>query len=255
MRKCFHAVLLCVIVLLFGGIGYALFMVPDRGQRVLLIIAFSVTLLFCLAFLIDSMRRKDKVPDHFKADWKVRPFECKGLSFLPVFAEDGSARLDIYVQNRFSRPCRGRIYFNPPVRSFRASRVPVPKIEVPFEVTGAEYGVIHVPYDTPVKYQGKQLVFDIAAKVSYPRRRGRVLRYRRGHRVSSPQGFTSGLISVLAVFVGIISISSPAKAALIMPSRPVREGDPGEITYDPLWLPAEEDSGAGAEGSVWADAA
>jgi hypothetical protein len=186
------------------------------------------------------MRRKDTAPDHFRLLRMGRPIECDGLTFLPVFAEDGSGRLDIFFQNRFSRPCRATIFVLPPRRSFSFGRLTMPRVEVDLEVGDAEFGVLHVPFDAPPALFGRTLTFDVAAKVTYPQRRGKAVRFRRGARVGPPQGAGSAVVSVLAACVGILYLSRPATARLTLPTQPAPPGRSIDPQHCTLWSPTVE---------------
>lgn len=241
MRDNLGAILSFVLVLLLGGMTWVWFGEPDETRRVLLMIVLGAVLVLTVAILIDYLRRgTDLAPDHLHEMVVGRPFERKGLGFYPAFAPDGEPYLEIFLQNRFSGPCRGRIVLTPPLRSLRFSRLPIPKINVEFEIAGQEYGVLRIPYDTPLKHRSKSVVFDVAATIDYPEGRGDEVRFRRGLRVHTPRNIVNGAGEVLfGVLLG--GTVTPARVAMETPAKPL----PPDATADPrfhsLWLPDEAD--------------
>lgn len=167
-------------------------------------------------------------------------FERNGLCFgFSTFVSNGVCWLNVFFQNRYERPCQGRIVLQPPIKSFGIRRLPLDAIDLDVDCEGGACAVWRIPWPIPAQLQGRKLACDVAGDASYPQGAGKLLRWREGLRAGSPGGTgrraaaTAGLL-----LVGVVSISSPAKAHLRLPSGVAETTPPGltpvfELLYRP----------------------
>jgi hypothetical protein len=196
-------------------------------------------------------RMPDKIPD-FLRERAGRYFEREGLCFAPVFeVHSATGMMCIYFQNRHAREAVAFIEMRPAIRSFRVTRPPVPSILVSVDCPGAAFGVARIAFPISREFQGKKLNFEIAADVTYPARRGKLLRHRAGMRVGSTSDLSQGIRLLKAlgglVFFGLVHETHPAKVAMMLP-RGVAESipPPQPPRVEILWRPAPAENGAGA---------
>ncbi len=231
------------LVMIVGMFGSALsWMMDDStlGAR----LGFPAAALGSLGVLIWSLTRKDRAPDLLRG--VTRPyFERDGFCFAIVPATtDRSARLDIYYQNRYERPCRAQVVLNPS-QQFFLNRRPVGSFRVEVECEGGAFGVISMPWGIPAPFQGQIQSFDVAAHVEYPGRRGRLLRYQDGLHVGKARKTVwSGVLTVAAATGGMIVLSKPALVKLRLPSD-VDESVPEDapLINQTLWRPGDAADG------------
>jgi len=179
-------------------------------------------------------------------------FERSGFCFAPVVeTEGGAAVLCIYFQNRHEREVVATIAMQPGLRSFRASRLPLPSASVQIHCPGVAFGVARLPFAVPEKYHGKRLAFELAADVSYPRGRGKMIRMHSGLRAGPTANLNQGtrLLNSLAglLLLGLLREESPARASVVVPpgvnnSLPDHHAPRVQI----LWQPTTEAASAPA---------
>jgi hypothetical protein len=200
-----------------------------------------------IAVMVKVWRRRDgELTDHLR-NLAGRYFEQDGFCFLPVVetTNDGTQSfLSIYFQNRFERPAAAKVFVRPGIRSFRATRHPLPKVLVDIDCPGAAFGVVRVPFPIPGKYHGKSVTFDVAADAAYPAGRGKLLRVRGGARVGSTRQLTDGgqfLSFLVCLLIGVISQQQAAAVTLQLPEGVADDDsrEPGApLPPEILWQPA-----------------
>lgn len=190
------------------------------------------------AILIWAMRRADRAPD-FLRQLGMPAFEMKGLCFsiVPEQIED-RLRLNVFFQNRHARPCHGHVVVRAS-KGFWLNRPDARSFVFSIECGGAEFGRVFAEIGVPLALQGQKQSFDVAARIDYPKGRGRMLRFRDGLVVGRAGGDALRLgIALAAAATGSIHISKPAQIKLVMP-RGVRDVVDTEslIARESLWLP------------------
>jgi hypothetical protein len=196
-----------------------------------------------LGLLLWAMTRKNKAPDLLGAKCRTY-FERVGFCFAVVPAvTDRSARLDIYFQNRYARPCRAQVVLQPS-QQFFLNRRKVGSFTVEIECEGGAFGAASLPWGVPESYQGKEQSFDVAAHVKYPTGHGTLLRFKDGIHVGDAKTNWAGILTAAAAATGTIVISKPARLKIKLPSN-VDETVPDDapILVQTLWRPGDPWSG------------
>jgi hypothetical protein len=196
-----------------------------------------------LGILVWAALRKDKAPDLLR-ELVRRPFGQAGFCFAIIpAARDGTRYLDLYYQNRYARACRAVVVLKP-VRGFFLNRPDLACFSPAIDCPGGAFGVITLPWGIPQQFQGQKQWIDVAADVSYPGGRGRMLRFKDGLTVGS--GGSAGAawrmtLTIGAALAGHIHLTRPAQLRLKLPTG-VRETVPTEtpLINQVLWSPAEE---------------
>src|SRR5258708_33309365 len=109
----------------------------------------------------------------------------------------------------------------PSIRSFRFTRHPLASTTTNVRCPGAAFGVARIPIPIPESYQGRRIRFEIAADVKYPRRRGKLLRFRTGRRAGPVRQLDQGyrLLTALGTLCfGILYEARPATALMQLPA-------------------------------------
>ncbi len=193
-------------------------------------------------------RRPDSIPDLLRQS-AGRYFERKGLCFAPVLdVVDGTCRLNLFFQNRYTGHASTIIQLKPPMRSFWISRHALPTVTAAIECPGGAFGVLRFAFPIPAKYQGKRMAFDVGADTKYHAHRGKLLRHREGIRVGSiselGQGHALGLVLLGLPLLGALVVSRAAKARMVFPTG-VAETLPPDAQTGPeiLWQPELQTGG------------
>lgn len=227
------------LLMIIGMIGGVLAWMSD-GAPWPALAGFPALAIGSLGALLWSLKRKDTYPDFLKRSCG-RYFERNGFCFAisPRVVED-QIWFDVYFQNRYERPCRAQVVARPS-EGFFLNRRKIEALSVEIECEGAAFGVAHVPWGVPARYQGKTQDFDVLAHVVYPSRRGRMVRYSDGLRVGTAnRAWGWGLLSLLGALGGTIVFKKPAKLKLTLPSgvaETVPEGP--RIQIATLWRPED----------------
>lgn len=132
-----------------------------------------------IAIAIWIARIPDPVPD-FLAKISKGFFERDGLCFLfTVEDKESCARMVVYYQNRFDKPCTAKIFIGPTAKAF-TNLNGLPTFEFNLSCQSAEFGKQSRAWSIPSHFQGKKVLWDVAAQVKYPSGRGALLRGRNG---------------------------------------------------------------------------
>jgi hypothetical protein len=234
-------------VLAVGFIGFAIaslfcWMLADGNPDWAWAIGLPLAALGCLAWLLWGHFRKDRAPDFLRQSFG-RYFERDGFCFAITCSTEGiRAFLDLYYQNRYSRPSQARVVVRPS-RGFWLNRPEGGVVGVDIACDGGAFGVIRVPWGIPESFQGKTASMDVAAAVRYPQGKGRMLRFQDGLNVgkTSLSGWTVAL-TVAGLLGGKIVMSKPAQVRLAFPAVAATEpaGD-APILHEVLWRPDDPD--------------
>jgi hypothetical protein len=235
---------------LFISVGGALFSIswltkPSNPGEVGLVWTMRLASAFCLLAPIGVSiwlsKLADPVPD-FLAGISKAFFECDGLSFL-VTVEKASdyARMVVYYQNRFEKPCIATIAVGPTRKAF-ADLNGLPMFEFKLSAEGAEFGKQSLAWSVPLRFQGKKILWDVAAQVRFPAGRGALLRGHNGATVGDHL-IGGGEEAVKAVTGLVLSAarlpSMPARSArveLTLPTDIVPDRKPpSDLTTETIW--------------------
>jgi hypothetical protein len=184
-----------------------------RNLRIASVIFFFTP----IAIAIWVSRIPDPVPD-FLAKISTRFFERDGLCFLfTVEEKESCARMVLYYQNRFDKPCTAKIFIGPTAKAFTNLKG-FPTFEFNLSSQSAEFGKQSLAWSIPVHFQGKKVLWDMAVQVKYPSGRGALMRGRNGATVGD-HIIGSGDQAVKAV-TGVSAKS--ARVELMMPDKIIK---------------------------------
>lgn len=173
--------------------------------------------------------QRDEVPD-FLYQSHGGYFDRGGFCFaIGVHDVGGVCHVEVYFQNRYDRPCIGRIALRPKAGFFGRQKIDTIALEIPCEP--AAFGVVSMPIPVPLAVQGKRQTFEVGASVKYPQGRGKMLRFRDGIVIRTNSNFGDAFGTTLAVGAllgGNILIPQPATVELELP-RGVLELPPREL--------------------------
>lgn len=120
-------------------------------------------------------------------------------------------------------------------------------INMPIE--GGAVGVARAPIGIPAKFQGRRIIFDVAAATRYPQGKGSLLRFRNGLRVGGIGGINGSgtgeiAVTIAALAAGGIAISRPTHITCTAPQG-VAEATPAELapTMEVWWKPGDSADG------------
>jgi hypothetical protein len=209
--------------MLAGGIVVAIFSwsdnKPDAGVWTMRIIS-AAALIGGVAGGLFLLFRRDRAPD-FLQQTCGGYFDRGGFCFaiVPTIV-DNRCYLRVYFQNRFERPCRGRVALKP--RSGFFSRPDIQGLTFDIECPAAGFGFYALPFPIPRQYQGTRQKFEVGASVEYPAGKGRMLRFRAAMVLRSNASFGNPFhttLTVMGALAGSLVISRPATITWTLPSN------------------------------------
>jgi hypothetical protein len=167
--------------------------------------------------------REDKAPDILR-ELTGSFFERLGFCFAIIpTVEDETCVIQIFYQNRYSKPCTARVRLRHCTFLPKRQKNKLSEIAVEIHCSGAECGMMRVPWAISKEYQGKLQNFDVGADVKYPDRRGMLLRFREGLQVGST-AFPAGVAQ------------TPARCELALPSSVVETISPdSKYIVNSIW--------------------
>lgn len=230
--------------------GFALFLMiclierRSLGADLRNIAIVAVPTLLAAGVLLWDWRRPDREPDLLRR-WFHPYFEHEGFCFAirPTVTNDGLYCFDVFYQNRFERECEA-ILAVVPSRGFFLMRGQGVAIRLPLRIPGGAFGGVRVPLDIPDAVAGKRVRLDVTARVRYPQRRGRMIRFRPGLRVGkleNPNWERVGLaLNLVIAPMGAMAMSTPATFEVALPERKLHS-PPADFTLEPrvLWRPGD----------------
>lgn len=203
----------------------------------------AVPTLLALGVLIWDWRRPDREPDLLR-QWFHPYFDYEGFCFsVCPGVHDGTYCFDVFYQNNYERRCTALLILAPS-RGFFLTRGEGVVIKLPLEIPGGAFGVVRVPLDVPQSVAGKTMRLDVSARVKYPERRGRMLRFRPGLRVGKaehPNWERLGLaLNLVIAPTGSMASSTPAYVQVRVPEQACKS-PPADYVLQPrvLWLPGD----------------
>ena len=228
---------LLLIVLLFTAACAWLAPLPLNGVVWTLRLAPPAISLWIAWVLFRAGPEPEWFPDLLREVTGGRKYlERHGFCFAPVIEMvAGRCVLSVFFQNRYAHPVTAKVAMQPPLKSFRITRHAVAPVSLSVDCPGGAFGVVRVPYPVPAQYRGWRMPFDVGADVKYPRGRGSLLRRRMGVRVGparelrTSHNLLTAVGTLLLLCCGVIYLSSPASASLVLPTD-ADEPAPGSET-------------------------
>jgi hypothetical protein len=163
--------------------------------------------------------RSDIAPDYLFRVAGNEFFDRDGFCFaFSAKAIDNLCHFEAYFQNRYDRPCTGRIALRPLEHLFANDEFEAITYEI--ECAPGAFGVARIPVPVPPSAQGKARTFQIGAAVVYPSGRGKALRFRSGMFLRTNEKFHDGFATALMVggaLTGMLAWQSPATVTITMP--------------------------------------
>lgn len=189
-----------------------------------------------IAIMIWVKRLPDVVPD-FLSKISSNYFERDGLCFiLAVEATQSRARMVVYYQNRFDRPCDVKIFVAPTPKAF-IDLEGLPRFEFEISVREGEFGKQSLVWSVPSRFQGHGVLWDVAAKVKYPLGRGNLLRGQNGADVGE-RLISQGEVAIKAIgsLMHVHSAERMARVELPMPSGGASDvRQPADLQQETIW--------------------
>ena len=231
--------ILQLIVLVALIVSFCAWAMPKHPDEVVWGLRFGAPALAgsIIWLLVRVERRVDKAPDLLRERIGIY-FERDGLCFGPQFeVESGQCRLSLYFQNRYARPCNGRIVIKPGVPSFRIMRMKLPSVVFDVHCGPGGFGVARIFYPVPQKYQGKKVNLEVGANVKYPQGRGQMVRFRDGLRTGPANfgGVGDGMITAGLLLVGVVHIGKAAWWKGVLPRNVSETAPSSDIEIETLW--------------------
>lgn len=227
-----------LLMIVFVGIG--LWIQEERNWPALA--GLTLAAVAVCAVLYWASHREDLAPDILREEIGFY-FERPGFCFavVPVEVEDECV-VHLFYQNRYANPCTARILLRHCTFLPKRAQNKLSPIAVQIDCAGAECGVMQIPWGIPKEYQGTTQTLDVGADVTYPNRRGKLLRFREG----APVGDTN-FRRARFLLVGV-SFNTPARCKLDLPMG-VLESVPDVPSYlvKTLWRPDEKATTVGSD--------
>lgn len=203
-----------------------------RSLRVLSVILFLTP----IAVSIWLRRINDLVPDFLSAISKDF-FERDGLCFILTTEKDGDhARMAVFYQNRFDKLCIVKVLVGPTRKAFTDLHG-LPSFEFDFVCQGAEFGKQSLAWSVPLHFQGKKVLWDVAAQVKFPAGRGVLLRGSNGATVGDKLigGGEEAAKAVASLVLGGTTARS-ARLELTMPNNIIPDQkQPSDPLSETIW--------------------
>jgi len=209
-----------VLVIMAALLAAALAWISERPDQRTLMFRFGspiVAILALVVFLRIHFRR-DEVPDYLR-QMCGGYFDRGGFCFsFAAYDVDGICFLDAFFQNKYERPCVGRIALRPAKDFFGRRKIDAITYEISCEA--AAFGVARVPLPLPLAVQGKRQKFEVGASVHYPEGKGRMLRFRDGAVIRTNSNFGNSFgtaLQVAGAMGGTLVLTRPASATVSLP--------------------------------------
>lgn len=214
---------LCLIIGL-GGAVVAWAMLDEKPAAYILWsmrIAFPAVAILAGRTLLRDAIRKELIPDYISRI--AHGFTRDGLCICVVPAVNaGHLEFTIVYQNCFADRCSATVLVLPPPRSFSMSRREEMKARLDIDCDGGAVGLGRMRVGVPQSYQGKNLLFELFADVSYPDGRGERLRKPRGTQMgragTGVAGASFGGLQVLGALCSVSVLTKPAQHLVRVPT-------------------------------------
>jgi len=166
-------------------------------------------------------------------------FERNGFCFVPQLnVRDGLCWFDVYFQTRWSGNCQAELYFIPMEGMSSDGNHQVQPISVKIECAGGEVGVVKIPYPIGESWQGKIMIYDVAARTTYPDGKGDILRGREGTPVGEPSSDLREALKAAKILIAPMRMTKDAIVEFQLPIG-VQSANPPDaiIQTEMLWRP------------------
>jgi hypothetical protein len=218
---------MCVLVLIVAALVAAVAWIDEQPSSTTWIVRIGMPLLavLALAVVLKLHFRTDLVPDYLRAamgDYFNRDGFCFAFKATAV---EGVAYLNVFFQNQYDQPCRGRIAIRP-ARGFWMTRPEIPTVALEIDCSPAAYGVAKVAMPLMPEILGKKQRFEVGASVDYAQGNRHRLRFRDGVFLRANSEFGNAFataVSVTGVLCGNVVLSSPATATIAIPTDVTQE--------------------------------
>lgn len=152
-------------------------------------------------------------------------YERTGLCFAiePIVVE-GVFAFRVWFQNKYDRPCQGRVLISPG-RDFFLQKKVEQVLHIGVEVGPGALCCVTMPFAVPHKSQGGKTQLSVAADVEYPQGKGKMVRFRDGMTAGAIRGKIDLVIDAIGPFVlhsykpASLKLSLPQAVAVEVPSR------------------------------------
>lgn len=202
--------------------------------------ASGLILLPAIGLLVWADFRRDLAPDLLRRRVK-RYFEQDGFCFavLPAMV-DGSFAWRIFFQNRYERPVKAVVAFQPATRFVGFGRADMPEVRVEIDCEGGSFGLADVPYEIPQAFQGKKQKFELIAFSQFPQGKGRMLRFRDGLKVGKHhKSVADTAVTLLSATALHVHFKNPATFGVRLPEN-IQPKGLGEMSQAILWRPGDQ---------------
>jgi len=207
-----------------------------RGMRITSVVCFLVP----IGIAIWLSRLADPVPDFLSAISR-KFFERDGFCFLfSVEKAASSARMAVYYQNRFTKPCNAKVFIGPTPKAF-ANLEGLPKFEFKVACGAGEFGKQSLAWSVPLRFQGKKILWDVAAQARFPSGRGELLRGRNGatvgdHLVGTGEEAVRAVSGLVLSAAHLHASTRSARVELILPDKlePLHQ-KPADLQSQTIW--------------------
>jgi hypothetical protein len=233
-----------VLVVSAAILTIAIAWADDRPNQLTWILRFApvFVVLAALAVFLRLHFQRDLVPDYLYATCG-KYFDRDGFCFATALENmDGVCVLHTYFQNRYDRPCVGKIALRPAKEFF--VRPDMDTIAIYAQCDGGAFGVHRIAVGIPRQMQGRKVKLEVGASVTYPDGRGKMLRFREGHVLRADTDFHNSFarsMTIAGALSGAIVLTKPAATKLQIPPN-VSEQIPDDIEPHTaiLWRPGDE---------------
>jgi hypothetical protein len=195
--------------------------VPIGGEMIWVLRTFPILGIFAFGWkwLSSPGAIDDAIPDVLGERFG-RYYEREGLCFAPqLTVEDGECWFNMFCQNRSAKRCTGSIYFVPMEGLAKTGDHEVLPFYTDVEFEGGEVGVVSIPYPIRASWQGKIMVYDVAASVKYPHGRGAYVRAAQGIAVGEPTSELKEMLLTIGLLAfGKLRLSKGASCELNLPA-------------------------------------
>lgn len=225
---------------MLGAIGTAAVVwMDDRpNQTVWTVRIVATSLAVVLAGGLLAMNyRPDRAPDLLRRRFP-KFFDCNGFCFALTCGQRGDAcEIQLWFQNRYDHPCRGRVALRPgPGFFLTRPRFAVVMFDV--HCPPGAFGVTRIVMPVPAKLQGKRQKFEVGATGHFPEGQGKRLRFRAGLAVGNDSSFGNAFGTMLVAagaMTGMIVLRKPAHVTLPLPTNVSEELSGQPATTELLW--------------------
>lgn len=237
----------CIVILLFGAPTAAVVWADDRPTETTWVIRVVASCLSvgALALFLKLHFRHDKATDFLRR--QVGGYFDRGgfcFAITPAVVDD-VLHLQAWFQNRFERPCQGKIALRPE-RGFFMNRPDIAGIVFDIDCGPGAFGVTSLPQPVSRELQGKRQGFEVGASVEYPEGRGQQLRFANGVAIRENTEFVDtvgDLMTTAGLLTGTLILHKGARIKFALPVG-VREEieERPQPTVKTLWRLGDERS-------------